>query len=629
MLTVVCKATYVLMPGESPLAPEQDEPNEADGYWNDEETRSLNFASDLAPFKRRADVLVVGHAFAPERRPMRSLVARLMVGEVDKAIAVFADRAWTPDGQMQEGPKFVKMPLRWERAAGGPGTANPVGVRMGSAAVGDRVGAVALPNLQAPGTYLASPADVLAPIGFGPLAPRWCERVEKLYWHAAGWEPGRWNERPVPDDIDAGYFNAAPGDQQVAEIRSGERVVLENLHADHARLVTNLAQVEPRAVVERAGGSAEVRLRCDTLWIDTDRGCCSLVWRGQVLLGAPREAGRVVVTATSGGRAVVGDGTATVVRGLIGGAALPFAKGASREESEETTLPLGQGGIEEYAGTMLLGVVAPAAALPFREGQSLLAVARGTVAPRSAFDDGTGTVMAALRGTGEALPFGRKGPAMPLVAARAVEEPEPVYAHEAREEGGDLPGVAPLPAPPAMIGPLATPEMVVTAEASAPVEAVPVPAKASPSSEPKLPLETHPIEQCAAIAASIARTCTETAQILNRFKLDSAVWEALDKHWINAINKETARGKTGLLQAYDAAYVAQLEQERGPLQIEEYAQLIVATERGSTGEALAEMTLPREAMIRIERVWLGKIAGDTGFAASVRRAVKAARVRDV
>jgi hypothetical protein len=353
MLTVVCKATFVLMPGESPLAREQDEPNESDGYWNDEETRSLHFASDLAPFKRRADVLVVGHAFAPERRPVGSLVARLVVGEVDKAIAVFGDRAWTPDGQMREGPWFVKMPLRWERAAGGPGTANPVGVRMGSAAVGDRYGAVALPNLQAPGTYLASPSDLLAPIGFGPLAPRWSERVEKLYRHAAGWEPGRWNERPVPDDIDAGYFNAAPGDQQVAEIRSGERVVLENLHADHARLVTSLSQVEPRAVVERAGGSAEVRLRCDTLWIDTDRGCCSLVWRGQVLLGAPREAGRVVVTAVGGGRAaVVGDGTATVVGGLIGGAALPFAKERPREEGAETMLPVGQEANAEDVSTI-------------------------------------------------------------------------------------------------------------------------------------------------------------------------------------------------------------------------------------------------------------------------------------
>src|SRR6185503_12859819 len=92
MLTVVCKATYVLLPGESPLAKEQDAPNEVDEYWNDDERRSLHTASDLAPFKRRADVVLIGHAFAPGRQPVTSLVARLVVGELDKAVEVVGDR---------------------------------------------------------------------------------------------------------------------------------------------------------------------------------------------------------------------------------------------------------------------------------------------------------------------------------------------------------------------------------------------------------------------------------------------------------------------------------------------------------------------------------------------------------
>ena len=630
MLTVVCKATYVLMPGESPLAPEQDEPNDADGYWNDEETRSLSFASDLAPFKRRADVLVVGHAFAPERRPVGSLIARLVVGEVDKAIAVFGDRAWTSDGRLQEGPRFAQMPLRWERAAGGPGTVNPVGVRMGSAAVGDRYGAVALPNLQAAGTYLAGPADVLAPVGFGPVAPRWSERVEKLYRHAAGWDPGSWNERPVPDDIDAGYFNAAPGDQQVAEIRSGERVVLENLHADHARLVTSLLQVEPRAVVERAGGSAEVRLRCDTLWIDTDRGCCSLVWRGQVLLGEPREAGRVVVTATVARAAAAEDGTATVMGGLPGGAALPFTKGVLREGRDQTVRPLGQEVNAEDASTLLLGVVAPAAALPFREGQSLLAVAARTVAQRSAFDDGTGTVLASLEGKGEALPFGRKGLAMPLAAARSEEEPvytpEPVHVRVPREDVGEWSVAGHLPVPPAMIGPLATLEMVAAAEVPlAEAELMAVAVKVAPPPKPGLPLKEYPIERCAEIAASVARRRTEKERILEENELRPELWGELITHWSEAIRADTERGKTNLLDKYDVAYVGQLEKERGVIKVEEYAQLAVAQERGGAEATLTELTLPRGALLRIERVWLGKIASGAEFAAKVRDAVEEAR----
>jgi hypothetical protein len=242
--------------------------------------------------------------------------------------------------------------------------------------------------------------------------------------------------------------------------------------------------------------------------------------------------------------------------------------------------------------------------------------------------------MASLEGSGAALPFGR-GAGMPLGVARAVAvaeaeyAPEPVYERAVRAEVRDLPAVGPLPAPPAMIGPLATSEMVAVAVAVAvalaPAEVVRV--KGSLPSEPKLPLEKHPIERCAAIAASIARTCAETAQILEVEKLDPAVWAALDKHWNDAISKEMAKGKMGLLQAYDAAYVAQLEQERGPLHIEEYARLVVALERGGTDEALAEMTLPRGAIIRIERVWLKKIATTPALAASVCEAVDDERER--
>lgn len=64
-LTVVAKATFTLEPGESPLAEEQELPFEDDIHWDDDERRSLAAASDLAPYKGRADVIVVGSAHAP------------------------------------------------------------------------------------------------------------------------------------------------------------------------------------------------------------------------------------------------------------------------------------------------------------------------------------------------------------------------------------------------------------------------------------------------------------------------------------------------------------------------------------------------------------------------------------
>src|SRR5262245_58057843 len=81
-LTVVCKATYALAPVLSPLAPAQDEPFHYDGYRVDEATSSLERASDLAPFKRHVDVLLVGSAYAPSGRPATSVTARLVAAGI-------------------------------------------------------------------------------------------------------------------------------------------------------------------------------------------------------------------------------------------------------------------------------------------------------------------------------------------------------------------------------------------------------------------------------------------------------------------------------------------------------------------------------------------------------------------
>ena len=79
--SIICKATFLLAPGTSHLADVQEEPFDDDGFWDDDPQRSLYAPSDLVPVKPRADVLLVGHAFAPGGRPARSLVARFVVGQ--------------------------------------------------------------------------------------------------------------------------------------------------------------------------------------------------------------------------------------------------------------------------------------------------------------------------------------------------------------------------------------------------------------------------------------------------------------------------------------------------------------------------------------------------------------------
>ncbi|MDC3979488.1 DUF2169 family type VI secretion system accessory protein [Polyangium jinanense] len=292
-LTFVAKATCQIQPGKSPLATAQEPVHEEDSHWDDDDARSLFAASDLAPLKPRVDVTLVGSAFAPQGQPVRSLFARLIVGDLDKSIEVHQDRSFTADGALVEGPRFSRMSLAYERAAGGADSTNPVGVRTD---VRDSFGRTKLPNLQPPGLLVSSPSTAIAPVGFGPVAPGWPLRRGKLGRYAATFTPHSLIAAPLPEDLDLSFFNVAPGDQQLGELAEDARIVLENMHPQIPRLVTNLPGLRPRAVLEGRGGSHALSLLCDTLWIDTDRQLATLTFRGRIQLERLEEPGRIVIT---------------------------------------------------------------------------------------------------------------------------------------------------------------------------------------------------------------------------------------------------------------------------------------------------------------------------------------------
>lgn len=97
-LTVICKATFMLTPGTMEVAVQEEPIHSIDDHWDDDVHRSVRAPSDMVPMKPSADVVVVGYAHAPEARPVRSLVARLAVGDIDKRIDVFGERYWTEMG---------------------------------------------------------------------------------------------------------------------------------------------------------------------------------------------------------------------------------------------------------------------------------------------------------------------------------------------------------------------------------------------------------------------------------------------------------------------------------------------------------------------------------------------------
>ncbi|WP_437896475.1 DUF2169 domain-containing protein [Sorangium sp. So ce124] len=299
-VTIIVKATFALgADGDADLvAPEPVE--REDRFHDDDPSRSLRAASDIAPYLPGAGVVLTGRAHAPGAVPVTALSARLALFRdgplLDKTIHVFGDPA---PGSGAPAP-FQTIPLVYERAPGGSSLPwNPVGVS--EAADGTRADALdpaarsgrARPNL-------VNPANPHRPACFGPIAPHWPLR-KRLF---NGLEPGaagpsvqhgspgadpalaeRAKVLHLPDDFDFRAFSPAPFDQQIPFLQGDEWILMEHLSAGRARVQTRLPAARARVRryrvdAARVSGPQEISLMADALVIDGDRQTASLVWRG-------------------------------------------------------------------------------------------------------------------------------------------------------------------------------------------------------------------------------------------------------------------------------------------------------------------------------------------------------------
>ena len=88
------------------------------------------------------------------------------------------------------------------------------------------------------------------------------------------------------------------------------------------------------------------------------------------------------------------------------------------------------------------------------------------------------------------------------------------------------------------------------------------------------------------------------------------------------LRKDAEQGRTDRLAAYDRAFVARLEKERGPLTAEEYARLALHEhDRAALARALNDLGLPWGAMPRIQRVFAERMAADPALDERVKAAL--------
>ncbi|MBK8257058.1 MAG: DUF2169 domain-containing protein [Polyangiaceae bacterium] len=598
VLTVVCKATFSLRPGTSPLATSQVPVAPNDVYA---ESGSLQVASDLVPLKKQPEVLLMGHAYAPGGKRATSFSAHLTVGDIHKSIQVTGDRTFGLDGQLSDPSPITKMPLNWERAAGGPDTVNPVGLAIGGGAKPDMYGRIRVPNLLPVDLNLTSRTDLIRPIGFGPLAPHWPTRAACLQRHVAGWDPVRWNERSLPPDIDLGYFSAASPDQRRGTPFGDDLISLENLHPLFGQLSTRLTAVTPIVQVERGRGTENVQLRGDTLIIDTDKGTAMLLWRGHVVLDHADEPGRILVT--QGELAASTPPTRpsappvfdhTQAPDLSGSAASPLPFGNSNatvanpasqpsnaDSANNAVLSGATMAIDDlYGGTMAFGFANPTPAVPFSKSN----------------DESPARPAPAVEGVG--LPFQPSvSPSADLPVSNLPPPPafapiQPTYLRRAPSETP-----APLALPPSTGEAIAPPPLLLA------VSENPSP-PAEPSTAPTP--NAYPPRRCGGIHARIQCDEENTSAILEAENLSADQWEEVHSHWEDRMLAEASRGNAALLSEYDQAYVETLEAERLPITQAVYTSLAEANSCGELDEKLAELKLPEDAWVHIQRVQIAR-----------------------
>ncbi|MCC5758101.1 DUF2169 domain-containing protein, partial [Klebsiella pneumoniae] len=137
---------------------------------------------DIGMPKPQAEILVGGHAAAPQGQPTDRMMIGWALGAMQKRLLVTGDRYWqmTSSGWGPTAAQpFLQMPLTRQRAFGGLNhPTNPVG--MGHQALQRSMAGevVALPNLEVP-EHAVQTIEATAPTAsFGPMALDAKERLQ-------------------------------------------------------------------------------------------------------------------------------------------------------------------------------------------------------------------------------------------------------------------------------------------------------------------------------------------------------------------------------------------------------------------------------------------------------------------
>jgi hypothetical protein len=289
---LITKCSFALIPGKA-LKPLQEQPDiePEDLFFSEEEHSSLIYPSDLIPFKKKVDLLVVGSAQPEGGVPTCEWLAHVAINDWNKTLKLMGERSWSQGAMgawtLSNPEPTTAVALRYELAYGGTVGSfvkpdsffdqNPLGKGyVGGKPVLDSDNRLPAPQIEYIEDPVKRPNASVRVAGFAPV-PDYFESRARLSgtWDSV-WE--KTTAPNIPNDMDLGFWNVAPEDQQLDRLAGNEKIELIGLLAE-GRVEIQLPSYRPRAILYMANEETDTReLVLDTVHIDLDARRVTLRW---------------------------------------------------------------------------------------------------------------------------------------------------------------------------------------------------------------------------------------------------------------------------------------------------------------------------------------------------------------
>ncbi|NLS00073.1 DUF2169 domain-containing protein [Rhizobium sp. P38BS-XIX] len=256
---------------------------ERDGEADHEE---LRVDTDFSPFRPKVDVTIGGQVVAPNGKPFQEQPFEVSIGSFKKPGVAFAPREMkhaSRGWQVEANEQTEAVELSWRNAIGGKDAfggsethpTNPIGKGwFASKQSISRDMQLELPQIEDPANRFKQIDKIPTPVGFGAVARAWSPRRERAGTYDDEWEEDRAPLAPL--DFSDRFHQAAP-DDQVLDLRGGERVSIIGLHPEGPyEFVLPQIILEAQTHINRR--KPIQRLRLIAVHIDASGKRLSMVW---------------------------------------------------------------------------------------------------------------------------------------------------------------------------------------------------------------------------------------------------------------------------------------------------------------------------------------------------------------